>query len=126
VGGLDPRQFQNQAQQLLGDTQEFRRQLEAAGAERGDIQAVDEVVRALRAMAAAGSGEGTLANLQSLSATALDKLKKLEFELRQRVDTTSDQLYLSSTEEVPDRYRPLVDDYHRELSRRTTTGTSER
>jgi hypothetical protein len=40
------------------------------------------------------------------------------------VDTTSDQLFLSSTEEVPDRYRPLVDDYHRELSRRTTAGAA--
>jgi hypothetical protein len=75
-------------------------------------------------MSEADAGSNTLANLESLSATALDGLRKLEFELRQRVDTTSDQLFLSSTEEVPDRYRPLVDDYHRELSRRTTAGAA--
>jgi hypothetical protein len=69
----------------------------------------------------AARGNGALENLQALSATALDRMKKLEFELRQRVDTTSDQLYLSSMEEVPDRYQALVDQYHRELSRRATS-----
>jgi hypothetical protein len=58
--------------------------------------------------------------LKALSTAALDKMKKFEFELRKRLDTTSDELFLSGAEEVPNKYRPLVDDYHRELSKRST------
>jgi hypothetical protein len=55
--------------------------------------------------------------LAELSATALEKLRKLEFELRKRVDTTSDELYLSGADEAPAKYRSLVDEYYRALSK---------
>lgn len=54
-----------------------------------------------------------------LSAAALDRMKKLEFDLRRRTDTTSDELYLSGSEDAPARYRSLVDDYFRQLSQGT-------
>jgi hypothetical protein len=103
---------------LIGDARDFRNQLQAAGGSRQELQAADEVIRALQSMANREQA-GNIRGLNDLTAAALDSLKKLEFELRQRTDTTSDELYLSSTEEAPARYRPLVNDYFRELSRGT-------
>jgi len=98
----------------------LRRQLAQAGGNARDLQSVDEVLRALRAM----SGDQVNVNpsgLQELSAAALDKMKKLEFDLRKRTDTTSDEMYLSGADEAPTKYRPLVDEYFRELSKRSGT-----
>ena len=73
------------------------------------------MLRTLREMSA-GSGDGTSSGLQELSAAALDRLKRLEFELRRRTDTTSDELYLAGRDDAPVRYRALVDEYFRALS----------
>jgi len=62
------------------------------------------------------SGDGTPTGLDQLTAAALDRMKKLEFDLRQRTDTTSDQLYLAGRDDAPVRYRPLVDEYFQALS----------
>ncbi len=59
--------------------------------------------------------------LQELSAAALDQMKKLEFDLRKRTDTTSDSLFLSGSEDVPPRYRDMVNEDTRELSRKSGT-----
>lgn len=115
---MDPRQLRNQAGQLATDAAALRRQLQQSGASAQDLQAVDEVLRALRAMGDGQTGRnGT--GLQELSAAALDRMKKLEFDLRKRTDTTSDQLFLSGTDEAPARYREQVGEYFRELSRRS-------
>jgi hypothetical protein len=110
------RQLRNQAGQFLGDAREFRNQLADAGGTRQELRAADDVIRALQSLASEQQA-GNIRGLNELTAAALDSLKKLEFDLRQRVDTTSDELYLSSTEEAPARYRSQVDDYFRELSR---------
>jgi hypothetical protein len=95
---------------------ELRRNLAAAGATREDLQSVDEVARALRELR--GGLEGDPAELQSLAAAALEKIQNLELDLRRRVDTTSDQLFLSGSDEVPTRFQALVDEYFRNLSRK--------
>jgi hypothetical protein len=118
--GFD-RQARNQAGQFLGDAREFRNQLASAGGTRQDLQTVDEVIRALQSMASQLQ-PGNFQGMSELTAAALDKLKKLEFELRRRVDTTSDELYLSGAEEAPERYRSRVNDYFRELSRGQSAG----
>jgi len=115
MGTGDPRQLRNQAGQLAADAQELRRQLQDAGGSAQDLQAVDEVLRALRGLSNE-AGNGTPTGLSDLSAAALDRMKRLEFDLRRRTDTTSDQLYLAGSEEAPVRYRSLVDEYFRSLS----------
>ena len=62
--------------------------------------------------------------LQQLTATALDKLKKFDLDLRKRTDTTSNQLFLSGAEEAPAAYRPQVDEYYRALSKKTGGGST--
>ena len=66
-----------------------------------------------------GRADGDFSGMKDLSAAALDKLQKLELELRKRTDTTSNELYLSGAEQAPPKYRPLVDEYYRELSKKS-------
>lgn len=107
---------------MTNDAQALRRQLQQSGASAEDLRAVDEVLRALRGMSDGMTGNPT--GLQQLSAAALDRMKKLEFDLRKRTDTTSDQLFLSGADEAPARYREQVDQYFRELSRGSGNGAS--
>jgi hypothetical protein len=100
------------------DLQQLRRQLQAGGGQATDLRAVDDVARALRDM---GSGklEGNPLGMQQLSESALEKLRDLELSLRRRTDLTSDELFLSGADEAPPKYRPLVDEYYKELSRKS-------
>ena len=128
TGGDYDRQFRNQLGQLTNDAQQFRRQLAESGGTPQDLQAVDQVLRSLRDLTAA-SASGTPTGLDQLTTAAFDRMKKLEFDLRQRTDTTSDQLYLAGRDEAPVKYRPLVDEYFRALSQQErrdsgTTGTT--
>jgi hypothetical protein len=119
----DFRQWREQATQMGRDVQDLRRQLQSGGGQTRDLQAVDEVAKALREMSS-GRLEANPLGLQELSATALEKLRKLELDLRKRTDLTSNELFLSGADEAPPKYRPLVDQYFRELSKKSgSTGT---
>jgi len=91
--------------------------MQQAGATERDLQAMDDVMRGLREMGQQRA-DTNFAGLGALSAAALEKLQKLELELRKRTDTTSNELYLSGADQAPPKYRPLVDEYYRELSRK--------
>lgn len=105
---------------MVTDAQEMRRQLQSAGATGGDLQSLDEVIRNLRAM---GDNKSTPdpSALQQAAASAVDRMQKLEFDLRKRTDTTSNDLLVSGAEEAPVKYRPLVNDYYRALSKKAGT-----
>ena len=109
-GMIDPRQFRNQAGQFANDAQDLRRQLQASGAQAGELRSVDEVIRALREL---GTSSSTLQNQQALATEALEKMRMVEFNLRKRLDTTSDELFLSGAEEAPARYRSQIEEYRR-------------
>ena len=58
--------------------------------------------------------------LERLQTQVAEGLKRFEFTLRRSVeDSQGDQPALTATDEVPRRYRDLVDEYHRSLSRAT-------
>ena len=113
----DARQMANQATNLADDASRVRRQLQQAGVGQRELQPIDEVVKALRAL---GDEKvyGDPTGLQDLYATALDKFKKLEYDLRQRTDTSSQQLYLSGSEDVPPNFKALIEEYYRALSKK--------
>jgi hypothetical protein len=117
----DARQMANQATNLADDVSRVRRQLQQAGISGRDLQPVDEVVKALRALGDE-KAYGDPAGLQDLYATALDKYKKLEYDLRKRTDTSNQQLYLSGSENVPPNFKSLVEEYSRQLSRKPVGG----
>ena len=116
----DPRQIANQAKQLSNDVQAIRGDLQRAGVQAKDLKPVDDVLKALRDM----TNEKNLQNpkgLQDLYSTAVDKFKMLEFEMRKRIDTTNEQLFLSGSDDVPASFRSLIEQYYRSLNKKPTT-----
>ena len=77
---------------------DLRRQLPQSECARGDVQSLDEALRALQAM---GNQTVTRPGCRELSAAALDNMKKLEFELRKATDTSSDELFVSGGDATP-------------------------
>jgi hypothetical protein len=114
----DARDFRDTARQLANDAQDLRQRLQQSGATPKDLQSVDEIARLLKQMDNAGASSDPR-TLEQLAATALDKLTKFEFDLRKRVDTSNDALYLSGTDEVPTGYKDLIEQYYRALSKKT-------
>jgi aspartate/methionine/tyrosine aminotransferase len=109
------RDMANQATQLANDAQQLAQQIQASGGTQSDRQAMDEVAKALRALGdvkAYRDPEG----LAQLSQAAADKLKQAEFNLRKKADTTSNQLFLSGSDQVPANFQALVEAYSRALS----------
>lgn len=111
-------QYRNQAQQLATQAQDLGQQLKQAGAAPHDQQSLDEISQALRNMAASRAYDNA-AELRALENTALDKMKKLEFDLRKQIDTTNQQLYLSGSEDVPPAFRSQIEEYYRALSKQS-------
>jgi len=113
----DLRQLANQARQLANDAQDVKRQLQQAGVAPKDLTPVDDVVKALQQLGDASKLENP-GKLTDLYQTALDKFKTLEFEIRKRVDTSNDQLFLSGSEDVPASFRTLIEEYYRALAKK--------
>ena len=113
----DARQMADQARNLANDTRNLRRDLQQAGVGQRELQPIDEIAKALQAL---GDEKvyGDPRGLQQLYATALDKFKKLEYELRKRTDTSNQALYLSGSEDVPPNFRSLIEEYYRTLSKK--------
>lgn len=85
---------------------------------------MDEITQALRNMAA-GRAYDNAAELRALENTTLDKMKKLEFDLRKQIDTTNQQMYLSGSDDVPPAFRSQIEDYYRALSKQSGGGGSQ-
>jgi len=112
----DARQFRNQQQQIVGDLQDIRKQLSAAGMNAKDLTQLDEAMRALQALNTENA-YGDTKGLQA-EAKALDELKKAEFDLRKKLDTSNQQLFLNGTDEVAPGFRELVEKYYKALSKK--------
>ncbi len=117
----DARDVRNQARQLANDAQALRQRLQQSGATGKDLQSVDEVVKLLRGMDS-DKASNDPRGIQELAATALDKLTKFEWDLRKRVDTSNDALYLNGTEDAPSAYKDMIEQYYRALSKKKAGG----
>jgi len=117
----DTKQLANTAKNLANQAQDVRNQLQQAGVAPKDLAPVDDVVKALRDL----TNEKNLQNpkgLQDLYTTAVEKFKVLEFEIRKRVDTTNEQLFLSGSDDVPPAFRTLIEQYYRSLNKKPGGG----
>jgi hypothetical protein len=92
------------------------RALQAAGASQKDVQTVDEIAKALKELGKESAYKDPQ-GIQQLMSTTLDKMKKFEFDLRKKLDTTNDSLFLSGPDEVPTNFNTLVEDYRRALGK---------
>ena len=117
----DMRQLANTARNLGNDAADVRRQLQQAGVAAKDLAPIDDVVKALRDLSDAKNLQNPK-GLQDLYSTAVEKFKVLEFEIRKRVDTTNEQLFLSGSDDVPPAFRNLIQEYYKSLSKKPGGG----
>jgi hypothetical protein len=108
------REFRAEFQQRLGDAQALRRDLTEAGVDAAEL---GEVMEALDQLTNARP-YANMPELERLQSALQDNLQRLEFRLRRQVEGDgSDRAVLNGSDEVPDGFRGLVEEYFRALSR---------
>ena len=110
----DIRQFRNEWRQWEADAQALRQQLQGQGV---DVKDLDQALRDLRNLQADQAFVDP-SNLAALQASALDKLKKFEFNLRKKSEGGDQQLSLSGSDEVPAGFRTAIEEYYRALAKK--------
>lgn len=108
------RQYQAEFGERADQVRELRGQLREAGRSAEDLQ---EVLDAMRRFEEDGIYADPAA-LADLHEEILNRLKRLEFGLRREVEGEADRrVTLTGSDEVPDGYRRLVEEYYRALAR---------
>jgi outer membrane protein OmpA-like peptidoglycan-associated protein len=121
LGNGDMRQIRNSAGQIANDVQELRRQLQGGAMDPADLRSVDDVVNGLRSLAALGSSADPH-SIEQLTAQALEKMQKVEYDIRKKVDQSNQQLFLAGSDEIAPQFKKPVDDYFHALSNSKASG----
>jgi hypothetical protein len=108
----DIRQLRGEVRQWTGEALELRRDL---AAENIDPRELDEILRALRQLDDPRVYQNA-SELQRLQSTIAEGLKRFEFGLRRQADAAN-TIVLSGSDEVPEEFRKLVQEYYRSLGR---------
>jgi hypothetical protein len=111
----DIRQFRGEARQWANQAEQLRRLLQGQP-ERLDTRQLDEILRGLRALEddRVYKDVEELARLQS---AVSENMKRFEFALRRRAESAAGQPVLSGADEVPEKFRKLVEEYYKSLSK---------
>jgi len=107
----DIRQLRNEARQYANEAQDLRGVLRG---EKIDPRELDEIVNALRQL----QDDRVYQNVEELArlqAFVADSLKRFEFGLRRQLDAKTGAIVLSGSDEVPESFRKLVEQYYRSL-----------
>ena len=110
----DQRQFRNEIRQLTNDA----RALRGALGNRDDQKALDDILKQLRELDTDKVFQDP-SQLDRLQSSAAESVKRFEFNLRRQVDATDDSVVLTGTDEVPERFRKMVEEYYKSLSKGT-------
>jgi hypothetical protein len=109
------RQLRAEARERLAEAEALRRELNRDGR---DTAPLGEVVRGLREL----QGEGARASPEQLAriqAEVAETMKAYEFALRRALlGDSREKLFLSGSDEVPEGFRSLVEEYYRRLAGR--------
>ena len=111
--GEQARQFRAEARQRATDAEQLRRLL---GQQKIDAKELDEIIKGLRKL----DDESIYANPETvgrLEQSVTDNIKRFEYTLRRRLEQNTSQVFLSGTDDVPEQYRKLVEQYYRSLSK---------
>jgi uncharacterized protein (DUF1786 family) len=107
------RQFRAEARQRATDAEALRRLLNQ---QKIDTKEIDEILSGLRKL----DDESAYANPQNIAGleqAVADNVKRFEYTLRRKLDANQNQVFLSGTDDVPEQYRKLVEQYYRSLSK---------
>ena len=97
----------------LQDAEQLRQDLRDLGVEAKDF---DEILRRMRDFSFRGINNEPLA-LEALRADIVESLKQFEYRLWREVEGEGEQrLYLAGSDEVPEGYRELVEEYFTALA----------
>ncbi|MCZ6918740.1 MAG: hypothetical protein O7I93_18340 [Gemmatimonadetes bacterium] len=117
-GGFDPgqvRQYRREFRERLGDLEELRQGLAREGI---DVDPLDDVMALLRQLDSRGIFDDP-AEIARLQRDVIEGLKEFEYALRRAFQSDdADRLLLSGSDEVPEGFRELVEEYYRSLSNR--------
>ena len=107
------RQFRNEARQWTREAENLRKYLQQ---QRIDPKELDAILRNLRALDndKVYQDASELARLQS---QVTEGVKRFEYGLRRRLEGTGNQILLSGSDEVPEQFRKLVEQYYKSLSK---------
>ena len=111
--GEQVRQFRGEARQRAADAEALRRLLSQ---QKIDTKEIDEILKGLRRL----DDESAYANPESLARleqAVTDNIKRFEYTLRRKLDANASQVFLSNSDDVPEQYRKLVEQYYRSLSK---------
>jgi hypothetical protein len=106
------RQFRAEAAQRAQDAEQLRKLL---GQQKIDAKELDQIINQLHELDSARAYQDPDA-LAKLEQAATDNIKRFEYTLRRRLDANTNQVFLSGTDDVPEQYRKLVEQYYRSLS----------
>ena len=109
----DVRQFRGEVRQYTGQVEQLRRALQG---QRIDPRELDEVLKGLRRLDDDRVYQDA-AELTRLQSQVADGMKRFEYGLRRRVEGDANQVLLSGSDEVPEQFRKLVEQYYRSLSK---------
>jgi hypothetical protein len=113
---LDPediRQLRGEVRQWTQEAQELRRRL------TGDVvdpKELDEILERLRQLDDERVYQDA-SELERLQTFVAEGLKRFEYTLRRQSDEKNKEVALSGADQVPDTFRPLVEEYYRSLSK---------
>jgi hypothetical protein len=111
--GEQVRQFRGEARQRAADAEQLRKLLQR---QKIDAKELDDIIKGLRKL----DDENQYANpetLARLEQSVTDNIKRFEYTLRRRLDANASHVFLSGTDDVPEQYRKLVEQYYRSLSK---------
>ncbi len=109
----DIRQLRGEVRQWTGEARELRGDLVA---EDIDLRELDEILSALRQLDDPRVYQDA-SELQRLQSMVAEGLKRLEFGLRRQAEADTNTIVLSGSDEVPEEFRKLVQEYYRSLAR---------
>jgi hypothetical protein len=109
----DVRQFRGEVRQWLNEAADLRRRLTAENVDPKDL---DEILRRLRQLDDDRIYRDA-SELQRLQTFVTDGMKRFEYSLRRQTEQKDKEVVLSGADEVPDAFRPLVEQYYRSLSK---------
>jgi hypothetical protein len=108
----DVRQFRNEARQWTTEAEQLRRMVQG---QKLNARELEEVLSGLRALQddRVYQNAGELERLQS---AVTEGMKRFEYTLRRRAEG-NEQVLLSGSDDVPEQFRKLVDQYYKALSK---------
>jgi hypothetical protein len=117
----DIRQFRGEARQWTREAEQLSRQLRQ---QRIDPKELDEILRNLRRLDDERVYQDVeeLARLQS---QVSEGMKRFEYGLRRKIEGAGNQVLLSGSDEVPEQFRKLVEQYYKSLSKGPSTSSGQ-